>query len=380
MNANNLIAFLALLTVGTSFVQNAIAESHAVSLFNQVRPSLVIIKTGSGTGSGFVADIDGKKRLVTNEHVLRGGRPVEAKSLDGQRLMLGTTIYLGNESDLCMIEILGTDLPGLVLATNQPALEDTVYVFGNSDGGGVATTIEGNILGIGPDRIEVSAPFVQGNSGSPIMLGDGTVIGVATYVTRSDDPNDWIKRGTRFTNTRRYGLRLNNVKWISLSPKEYFTLANAIVDLETFCFDLSDLVFADKEKGYPYYSYNYSVKILKYRENVRLCEMLTAYANALSEYELKRERAMEFSIRWSTMNQRQKDAYTMDGVEIFEAHEVALANKEKAQSNLSKGPRIWIKSINWQTKSLQNETKFIDAVIGLLMQHGHATPQKQIPD
>ncbi|NCB44756.1 MAG: serine protease [Clostridia bacterium] len=380
MNAKILIAFLAMFAVGTSIVQSAITGSPAVSLFNQVRPSLLIIKTGTGTGSGFVAEIDGKKRLITNEHVLRGGRPFEAKSLDGQRLRLGSTIYLGNESDLCMIEIIGTDIPGLILATNQPALEDDVYVFGNSDGGGVATTTEGKILGVGPDRIEVSAPFVQGNSGSPIMLGDGTVIGVATYVTRSEDPRDWVKRGTRFTDTRRYGLRLTNIQWITLNPKEYFDLSNAIVDLETYFFDLYDLIFADKERGYPYYSYNYAVKKLKYREYVRLCELLATYANALSESELRRERAMAFAKKWVTMNQRQKDAYTMDGVGILDAHKASLVKKEKAQSDLSKGPRIWISSINWRTKSLYNEARFMGSVIDLLMQHGHATPQTEVPD
>lgn len=381
MNAQILISFLALFAVGTSIVQNAIAGSPAVSLFNQVRPSLLIIKTGTGTGSGFVADIDGKKRLITNAHVLRGGRPFEAKSLDGQRLRLGATIYLGNDSDLCMIEIIDTDIPGLALATNQPALEDDIYVFGNSDGGGVATTTEGIILGIGPDRIEVSAPFVQGNSGSPIMLGDGTVIGVATYVTRSDNPNDWIKRGTRFSDTRRYGLRLINVEWISLSPKEYFTLSNAIVDLETFCYDLTDVVFADKQKSYPYYPYSYSIKKLKYRENVRLCQLISNYAEALSELEARTEKFMAFGMKYGRMMQYpETHPIVTEGIRLNEARHDAIAKRNKAESDLRRGPSIWISSQNWRTKSLKDESDFWNIIIGLLMQHGHATPQKQIPN
>ena len=381
MNIKILLHFLALFAVGTSIVQNSIAESPAVALFNQVRPSLLIINTGSGTGSGFVAEIDGKKRLITNAHVLRGGRPFEAKSLDGQRLKLGTTIYLGNECDLCMIEILDTEIPGLVLAINQPALEESVFVFGNSDGGGVATTTEGKILGIGPDRIEVSAPFVLGNSGSPIMLGDGTVIGVATYVSRSEDPNDWIKRGTRFSDTRRYGLRLLNVEWISLTPKEYFTLSDAIVDLETFCYDLTDVVFAEKQSTYPYYLYSYPIKKLKYRANVRLCELISDYADALSELEARTEKFIAYGRKYGRMMQYSESSpIVKEGIRLNEARHAAIAKKAKAESNLRRGPSIWISSQNWRTKSLKDESEFWNIVIGLLMQNGHATPQKQIPD
>lgn len=363
-----------------AFVLIAIAHASdpdAISMFNDVRPSLVIVKSGTGTGSGFIANIDGKKRLITNAHVLRGGRPFEAHSVEGQRLRLGSTIYLGDDVDLCMIDIIDSDLPGLSLSTNQPALNDIVYVFGNSDGGGVATVLNGNILGIGPDRIEVSAQFVQGNSGSPIMLSDKTVIGVATYVTRSNDPNDWIKRGTRFTDTRRYGLRISNAKWISLTPKEYFTVANAITDLETFCYELTDLVFAERAQRFPYFPYNYQVRKHKYRDNVRLCQLLATYADALSEYEYNRDISVAFARRWMSMSDREKDASLIESDKKLKAYKAALAAKEKAQSDIARGPKIWIASQDWRTKSLKDESTFWGIIIDLLMQHGHATPQKQ---
>lgn len=367
-----------------AFVLIAIAHASdpdAISMFNDVRPSLVIVKSGTGTGSGFIANINGKKRLITNAHVLRGGRPFEAHSVEGQRLRLGSTIYLGDDVDLCMIDIIDSDLPGLSLSTNQPALNDIVYVFGNSDGGGVATVLNGNILGIGPDRIEVSAQFVQGNSGSPIMLSDKTVIGVATYVSRSEDPNDWIKRGTRFSDTRRYGLRLLNVEWISLTPKEYFTLSDAIVDLETFCYDLTDVVFAEKQSTYPYYLYSYPIKKLKYRANVRLCELISDYADALSELEARTEKFIAYGRKYGRMMQYSESSpIVKEGIRLNEARHAAIAKKAKAESNLRRGPSIWISSQNWRTKSLKGESEFWNIVIGLLMQNGHATPQKQIPD
>ena len=62
---------------------------------------------------------------------------------------------------------------------------DAIVVLGNSGGGGVVTKLEGKLVGIGPDRIEVSAEFIPGNSGSPIIhVPTGKVIGIATYLTR----------------------------------------------------------------------------------------------------------------------------------------------------------------------------------------------------
>ena len=59
---------------------------------------------------------------------------------------------------------------------------DRIVVVGNRLGGGVATQTSGQVLGVGPTRIEVNANFEPGNSGSPIFsTALNEVVGVATY-------------------------------------------------------------------------------------------------------------------------------------------------------------------------------------------------------
>jgi len=41
---------------------------------------------------------------------------------------------------------------------------DEVVVLGNSGGGGVVTSLKGEVRGLGPDRIEVSAEFIRGTA------------------------------------------------------------------------------------------------------------------------------------------------------------------------------------------------------------------------
>ena len=98
---------------------------------------------------------------------------------------------------------------------------DEVVVVGNSEGAGVIREIPGRVIGIGPDRIEVDAQFVSGNSGSPILLkSTGRVIGIATFMQ--------IPRGGAGTNSplslnevRRFGYRLDTVaKWITPVTKD----------------------------------------------------------------------------------------------------------------------------------------------------------------
>jgi hypothetical protein len=66
-------------------------------------------------------------------------------------------------------------------------------------------------VGIGPDRIEVSAAFIPGNSGSPIIhVPTGRVLGVATYLTKRHE--EYGEKGSDSNVIRRYGYRLDSVK------------------------------------------------------------------------------------------------------------------------------------------------------------------------
>ena len=105
-------------------------------------------------------------------------------------------------------------VPAFLPERKVPDIGETVTVLGNSDGRGVVTEIRGHIVGVGPQQIEVDAPFVAGNSGSPVLNRAGRVVGVASYLRNCRDNSDWSKTNTRYNGIRRFALRLTGVRWI----------------------------------------------------------------------------------------------------------------------------------------------------------------------
>jgi len=137
------------------------------------------------------------------------------------------------------------DLPSAALDTERDmnaevAIGDDVFVFGNSDGGGVVTNLPGTVAGLGPDRIEVTSEFIPGNSGSPIIHAkSGKVIGIATYLTkRYDEFSSWAKRtssgGGGNEVVRRFGFRLDSVQtWQPVSWPQFVAEAGRIQAIST---------------------------------------------------------------------------------------------------------------------------------------------------
>ena len=84
---------------------------------------------------------------------------------------------------------------------------------GNAGGESVVNPLQGAVVGIGADRIEISAPIEPGSSGSPIIhLRSGKVVGVATYLKIKPSvlpsrTNVWSE-----PTVRRFGYRLDTVQ------------------------------------------------------------------------------------------------------------------------------------------------------------------------
>lgn len=187
----------------------------------QISAAMAIIQSDTGAGSGFFCRINGKTYLISNQHVWLGNVVQKIKDMKNRDLHV-KTMEFHKELDLVKISVEESDIVGLSPATEQPRIGQNVYVFGNSQGAGVVTRLTGAILGVGPEKLETDAQFVPGNSGSPILSGAGTVLGVATYMSLLAHPEDWTVKGTRFTEPRRFGLRLtDNAVWVSVSSDEY---------------------------------------------------------------------------------------------------------------------------------------------------------------
>lgn len=182
--------------------------------------SVVVIEGDHMVGTGFLAEFKGKQVIFSNAHVLFGNRILRIRTVAGKELK-HTRINICRDRDIVAYELENAeDLTWLGIhqdmgnVTNQEA----VVVFGNSAGAGVVTTLRGKMLGIGPDKIEIDAAFVEGNSGSPIIAYPyNAVVGMATYATQTPEV-DWTTRSTRFVEVRRFGVRIDNVGWENFFP------------------------------------------------------------------------------------------------------------------------------------------------------------------
>jgi hypothetical protein len=178
--------------------------------------AMVIVEDDEGRGSGFIVKMDGKPFLVTNSHVVRGNRNVKFKDLRNAEIATGP-LAIADQVDAVRATV---SHAGAALEI-EPQLDkvnigDEIIVAGNSEGAGVVREIPGKVVGIGPDRIEVDAPFVPGNSGSPILLkSTGKVIGVATYM-RIPRERKGGKSPFSLNEVRRFGYRIDTVaQWIT---------------------------------------------------------------------------------------------------------------------------------------------------------------------
>lgn len=213
--------------------------------------ALVVIISETGKGTGFVASIGGTNYIITNTHVLSATPSFECYTVDGQLLTIGKIEFEAN-NDLARIQV--RDFGGTPLNIREspaPRLGEPITVYGNSKGANVITDISGKVLGSGPAELEVSAEFVEGNSGSPIVDSDGLVIGVATYVTEGEPSR--ISANTRYAGARRMGIRLTefNSRWIPISFNSFYKQSAMLYDINTLInhfIEVQQLMFTEKEK------------------------------------------------------------------------------------------------------------------------------------
>lgn len=223
---------------------SAPAASSAAELVKTNRNNLVFVSGADGAGSGFIATLAGVNYLFTNAHVAAGIKSAGFKSLDGSRAPVGApSIAVGHDILRMQLPPGGAPLEIMSDVDQNASIGDDVVVLGNAEGGGVINTIKGKIVGLGPDLVEIDAPFVPGNSGSPIIhLASGKVIGVATYLLiRKYDPA--TKQPVRDPVIRHFGFRLDSVKvWQPVQWGAFYAQAAEMQNIETLTQDLQKLL------------------------------------------------------------------------------------------------------------------------------------------
>jgi serine protease Do len=144
-----------------------------------------------GQGSGVIFDSAG--RVLTNEHVVRGGRSLKVVLPDGRTLPAAVE---GSDPrvDLAVLRVpdAGHTLPVAELNAATLRVGQLVVAVGNPFGlnwtvtAGVVSAL-GRRLPVSPgveltDLIQTDVPINPGNSGGPLVDAQGRVVGIATAI------------------------------------------------------------------------------------------------------------------------------------------------------------------------------------------------------
>jgi len=161
------------------------------TLVAAVQPSVVTIQTldphnePQSLGTGFFIGSQG--HLITNFHVMENAYAARVRTAGGRTFPVAGILGENRGSDLIKlaVEIPADETRGLSVADRAPAIADRVVVVG-SPMGLEQTVSEGIVSAIrevpGVGRIfQLSAPISQGSSGSPVVDGQGRVIGVISF-------------------------------------------------------------------------------------------------------------------------------------------------------------------------------------------------------
>jgi serine protease Do len=142
---------------------------------------------GSALGSGFIIGTDGL--IVTNRHVIASARTVRVKLADSRELP-AKVVGADAATDIALLKVQATGLPVLRLGSSEKAsVGDAVIAIGNPYGLGQSVTsgiisARGRTLEDDPyiDFLQTDAAINRGNSGGPLLSGDGAVLGVTSVI------------------------------------------------------------------------------------------------------------------------------------------------------------------------------------------------------
>lgn len=153
-------------------------------IIEDVIKSVVTIRTDVGQGTGFIISNDGY--VVTNAHVLSGGREIKAITSE-QNLINADFIGYDEELDIALLKISG-DYDKLKLAdSDKIQTGEKVIAIGNPLGLQFSVS-EGIISGVHREGsnnlkayIQTDASLNPGNSGGPLINKKGEVIGINNF-------------------------------------------------------------------------------------------------------------------------------------------------------------------------------------------------------
>ena len=182
-------------TSGSASATSSTADDGtSVKVVKDVSPSVVLIETASGLGSGEV--YDGQGHIVTNAHVVGSATAFRVTTSAGKQLG-GTLVGTYPPDDIAVIKVDGNGLkPARFGDSSKLQVGQAVLAIGNPLGlvGSVTSGIvsalnrvvsEGEGAGTLPDAIQTSAAINPGNSGGALVDLASEVVGIPTLAAVS---------------------------------------------------------------------------------------------------------------------------------------------------------------------------------------------------
>jgi putative serine protease PepD len=177
------------------------------TVYAAASPSVVSVRTASGSGTGFLVDGDGT--IVTNAHVVGNSSQVQVRFTDDGDFHTARVLGVDASTDLAALKVDASAANGvrpLKLAdSDKVQVGDTALAIGYPLGldrtatAGIVSGLERDIQapnGFSIDKvIQTDAPINPGNSGGPLLNAGGEVIGVNSQIATAGGGNGSVGIG-----------------------------------------------------------------------------------------------------------------------------------------------------------------------------------------
>jgi S1-C subfamily serine protease len=187
------------LSAGLATVRGA----KEVQLYKKVAPSVVLVVTNEGLGSGSL--IDGSGMILTNYHVVEGYREVgvifkpkvEGQPVTPEQVIVANVVKIDEKTDLALLQLSEAGkLPKPIQLGNATDVDvgSDVNAIGHPTGEawtftkGIVSQIRAAYKWHAEDKLEHQADVIQtqtpinpGNSGGPLISETGALVGVNAF-------------------------------------------------------------------------------------------------------------------------------------------------------------------------------------------------------
>jgi serine protease Do len=165
----------------------------------KMKNSVVGISTesiyGTATGTGIIYSSDGT--IITNAHVISGGRNITVTMPDGTTYD-ATVVGSDAKSDLAVIKISAKGLPAATFGnSNNLVVGETAVAIGNPLGLEFAGSVTAGVISALNREVDVDGRYMTmiqtdaainpGNSGGPLLNNKGEVVGINSVKVSSSD-------------------------------------------------------------------------------------------------------------------------------------------------------------------------------------------------